>query len=133
MRIVYGVDKLIEAARNARNQAYTPYSKLAVGAALMSEDGTIFTGCNVENTSFSLTICAERACVFNAIDAGQRKFTVIAVVSDSKEPIVPCGACRQVLAEFSPKLRVISCTTGGVVAEFDLGVLLPSAQQGILG
>ncbi len=126
-------DTLIQAARNARIHAYAPYSKFAVGAALISEDGAVFTGCNVENISFGLTVCAERACISKAIEDGKRKFIAIAVVSDSKEPVVPCGACRQVLAEFSPELRVISCTTNGEVAEFALDTLLPSARQGILG
>jgi len=126
-------ETLIQAAREARSHAYAPYSKFAVGAALMSEDGAIFTGCNVENISFGLTVCAERACISKAIEGGKRTFSAIAVVSDSKEPVVPCGACRQVLAEFSPELRVISCTTDGEVAEFALDKLLPAARQGILG
>lgn len=124
---------LIEAALKARKQAYAPYSKFAVGAALLSDRGEVFIGCNIENISYGLTICAERVCVSNAVQAGHQKFTAIAVVSDSKEPVVPCGACRQVLAEFAPELRLVSCTLEGLRADFDLQTLFPLPRQGILG
>jgi cytidine deaminase len=124
---------LITAARTARQCAYAPYSSFAVGAALLDADGRTFVGCNVENVSFGLTMCAERVAVGSAVAAGATNFDAIAVVSDSAEPVVPCGACRQVLAEFSPSLRVISATINGSVTEFSLASLLPSPRQGILG
>ena len=124
---------LITAARTARESAYAPYSSFAVGAALLDADGRTFVGCNVENVSFGLTMCAERVAVGSAVAAGATNFDAIAVVSDSAEPVVPCGACRQVLAEFSPSLRVISATINGSVTEFSLASLLPSPRQGILG
>lgn len=126
-------EELIAAALAARQRAYAPYSKFTVGAALLSVNGRVFTGCNVENISFGLTICAERVCIGNALNEGCRDFVAIAVVSDSTEPIVPCGACRQVLAEFSPEMQVLSSTTAHVRATFQLRTLLPAAGQGILG
>src|SRR5436853_1014874 len=98
--------KLIEAAAQARACAYAPYSKFSVGAALLTRSGNVFSGCNVENISLGLTICAERAAVAAAIAGGQKDFAAIAVVTDSQEPAVPCGGCRQVLAEFNPSLKI---------------------------
>lgn len=92
---------LKEAALAARQQAYVPYSSFAVGAALLDEKGTIFTGCNVENASYGLTNCAERTAVFSMATKGSRAIVAIAVVADSPTAISPCGACRQVMAEFS--------------------------------
>lgn len=92
----------MQLARSALKRAYCPYSKFHVGAALMTEDGIIFTGCNIENVSYGLTICAERVAIFNAISAGYNKFKAIAISSSlKKNPIYPCGACRQVFTEFS--------------------------------
>ena len=124
---------LIAQAADAKSKAYIPYSKFAVGAAIRARSGRIFTGCNVENISFGLTMCAERVCIGSAISAGESDFDAIAIVSNSAVPVMPCGACRQVMAEFSPSLRVISATTSGVVHENRLDVLLPGARQGILG
>ncbi len=126
-------DTLIAAAWRVRENAYAQYSGFPVGAALLGSNGQVFVGCNVENLSFGLTQCAERVAIGSAISAGFRAFTCVAVVSDSSEPISPCGACRQVLAEFAPRLRILSETLSGVRAEFSLTELLPRASTGILG
>ena len=123
---------LIQAAKQARENAHAPYSGFLVGAALLCADCSIFTGCNVENLSFGLTMCAERVAVGAAIAAGKKDFRCIAIVADSDEVISPCGACRQVLAEFHPTLRVISANLFGKSEEFSLEVLLPRASTGIL-
>jgi cytidine deaminase len=127
------MQELVTAASESRLKAYTPYSNFKVGAALRGTDGRVFVGCNVENVSFGLTMCAERVAVGNAVQAGAVEFDALAIVSDSSEPVVPCGACRQVLAEFSPNLRIVSGTVSGATTEFDLATLLPKPRQGILG
>ena len=99
-------DGLLDAARAAQCHAYAPYSDYRVGAALESTDGRVFVGCNVENASYGLTICAERAALVSAVAAGVRQFRRIVVVSDSDPPASPCGACRQMLAEFGLDLQV---------------------------
>lgn len=93
-------DKLIEMAKNAREMAYTPYSDFKVGSALLTTDGKIFTGCNIENSSFSPTICAERTAIFKAISEGSTSFTKIVVITGDDHPSSPCGVCLQVLSEF---------------------------------
>jgi cytidine deaminase len=125
-------NELIAAATAAKSTAYAPYSKFSVGAAILTKSGRIFTGCNVENLSLGLTICAERSAAAAAIAAGDKEFVMISVVTDSKRPAVPCGACRQVLAEFSPRMRIVAATTKGEVEEFELTELLPRSAQGIL-
>jgi cytidine deaminase len=121
---------LIEAAWTTRNLAYAPYSNFQVGAALETIDGKIFTGCNVENLSYGLTICAERAAIFSAVAAGCQTFSRIFVVADTDEPISPCGACRQVMAEFQIP-EIILCNRLSQMI-FTLDQLLPRATTGIL-
>lgn len=123
---------LREVATVARLRAYAPYSSFSVGAALRLKSGAIVSGCNVENISFGLTMCAERVCVGRAIEEGERGFEALAIVADTENPIVPCGACRQVLAEFAPDLKITSWTLGGKTQEFSLADLLPLPNQGIL-
>ncbi len=119
-------DPLVAAARAAQQKAYAPYSRFHVGAALESEDGRVFVGCNVENASYGLTICAERAAVCAAVSAGVRRFRRAVVVSDSDPPAAPCGACRQVLAEFGPDLRIDGVGPRGTLS-WTIGGLLPAA------
>jgi len=127
------ISSLIEQARAVRERAYAPYSRFAVGAARLSKGGLVFTGCNVENLSFGLTICAERNAIFTAIAAGEREFEAIAIVADSRSPVSPCGACRQVLAEFAPSIAICCANLQGETFEASLRDLLPRATEGILG
>ncbi len=123
-------EKLVAAAWQAREAAYAPYSNFAVGAALLAKDGRIFMGCNVENISYGLTNCAERVAIGAAVAAGAREFLAVAVVADTGVPISPCGACRQVLAEFGTP-RVMLANRNEQL-EFSLEDLLPRASSGIL-
>jgi cytidine deaminase len=124
--------ELARAAWQARSHAYAPYSHFAVGAALLTADGTIFAGTNVENLSFGLTNCAERSAVFSAVAQGHREFQRLIIVADTGEPISPCGACRQVLAEFSPELPIMALTAQGHWLQWTLTELLPRPAVGIL-
>jgi cytidine deaminase len=126
------IESLIAAAAAAREQAYAPYSRFAVGSALLAPSGRVYSGANVENISLGLTMCAERVCVGSAVQAGERSFQALAIVTNSSEPAMPCGACRQVLAEFAPNLPITAVTTGGNRSEMALGNLLPLPRQGIL-
>lgn len=123
-------DKLLESAWAARDRAYAPYSNFAVGAALLTSDGRIFTGCNVENLSYGLTNCAERVAIGSAIAAGARDFQIVVVVADTAVPISPCGACRQVMAEFGVPRVLLANRTERL--EFGMDELLPRASSGIL-
>lgn len=126
------VESLLRRAWAARDQAYAPYSRFAVGAALLGESGEVYVGCNVENISLGLTICAERCAVTQAVVRGERRFLMIAIVSDSKVPVSPCGACRQVLAEFAPDLPLVCENRLGERFTASLAELLPRAKTGIL-
>ena len=117
--------ELIALAAQARDRAYAPYSRYAVGAALLSRSGQVYTGCNIENASYSLTICAERVAVFKAISEGEREFEAIAVVTSNGG--TPCGACRQVLAEFGLDIRVLIATPERLVAQRTVSQLLPDS------
>jgi cytidine deaminase len=120
-------EALVAAAGEARERAYAPYSGFQVGAALLSDDGSRFTGANVENASYGLSMCAERTAVFHAVAQGVRRLRAVAVVASNDEPTWPCGACRQVLYEFGPDLVVISEGQGGRREERSLADLLPEA------
>ncbi len=116
---------LIEAARAARRHAHAAYSNFMVGAALETADGTVVTGCNVENATYGLTICAERVAMFKAISEGHRTFRRIAVVADTQAPTPPCGACRQILWEFGGDLEVILANLERETGRHQLSTLLP--------
>lgn len=124
------IDKnlLIEEAKKAREKAYVPYSKFKVGAALLTEDGKIIHGCNIENASYSMTNCAERTAFFKAISEGITKFQAIAIVADTEGPCSPCGACRQVMVEFcSSNMPVYLTNLKGDLFETTVSQLLPGA------
>lgn len=116
---------LVRAARAARRRAHAPFSGFKVGAALETIDGAIVTGCNVENASYGLTICAERVAMFKALSEGHRRFRRIVVVADTAAPTPPCGACRQILWEFGGDLDVILANLRRVTGRHRLGDLLP--------
>lgn len=119
--------RLFDAAEAARQRAHAPYSRFLVGAAILCDDGSVVSGCNVENASYGLTVCAERNAV-GAMVLGARRPKAVAIVVDSREPTPPCGMCRQVLAEFGDAgLEVRSRTPGGVEKAWTLGELLPHA------
>jgi cytidine deaminase, homotetrameric len=122
----------IDAATAARTRAYAPYSRFPVGAALIDTGGRVHCGCNVENISFGLTMCAERVALGAAIAAGVTQFRNLVVVADTEVPVSPCGACRQVLAEFAPDLEVLLVTLKGHEWRGTLAELLPRARTGIL-
>ena len=119
-------EKLLAAARRAREKAYAPYSNFRVGAAVFSSGGRIFGGCNVENASLGLTCCAERNAVFAMVAAGEREIREILVIGDSEEFIPPCGACRQVIAEFAqPSTVVHMCNHMGAFRKTTVSELVP--------
>ena len=122
--------RLIELALKARENAYCPYSGFAVGAALLCQDGTIYTGCNIESSAYTPTVCAERTAFFKAVSEGKREFVCIAVAGGRKDadllPITtPCGVCRQVMMEFAPEMEVICLNGRGQAKSFRLRELLP--------
>ncbi|MEE0408583.1 MAG: cytidine deaminase [Oscillospiraceae bacterium] len=107
------------------DMAYVPYSHFPVGAALLCKDGTVFTGCNIENAAYGDTICAERTAIFKAVSEGHRDFAAIAIAGRSDDYCVPCGSCRQVMMEFAPDLTVICLNKNGESRKFTLQELLP--------
>ncbi|TQR10621.1 cytidine deaminase [Psychrobacillus soli] len=121
-------EMLLAASIKARENAYVPYSKFPVGAALLTKDGEVIHGCNIENASFGLTNCAERTAIFKAVSEGKKDFAAIAVVADTEGPVSPCGACRQVLVQFCEKdMPVFLTNLNGDVSETTVGELLPGA------
>ncbi len=119
--------ELIRRAREARENAFSPYSNVKIGAAVLTSDGKVFTGCNIENSSFGLSNCAERTAVFKAVSEGHRRLAVIAIVGESEDFTKPCGACRQVLIQFGSKMRVVRSGLDGSRSELRIGDLLPEA------
>lgn len=123
------MELLIKKAKEARENAYAPYSKFKVGAAVMDASGEIFTGCNIENASYGLTNCAERTAIFKAVSAGSTDLRMIALIADIADDVcTPCGACRQVIAEFlNPSDPVVCANTKGDVKVFTVAEILPGA------
>jgi cytidine deaminase len=122
------IDQLIIEAKEARNLAYVPYSKFKVGAALLTKDGKVYKGCNIENAAYSMTNCAERTALFKAVSEGEQDFVAIAVVADTDRPVPPCGACRQVISELcSGDMKVYLTNLNGDLHELTVAELLPGA------
>ncbi|WP_449622720.1 cytidine deaminase [Robertmurraya sp. Marseille-Q9965] len=120
------IKQLIDKAVEARNNAYTPYSKFKVGAAVLTKNNDVFQGCNIENASYGLTNCAERTAIFKAVSEGENMFNAIAIVGDTEGPISPCGACRQVIAEFCDEnTKIILANLKGEYIETTITELLP--------
>ena len=118
---------LLAAARAASERAYAPYSRFHVGAAVLADDGRVFSGANVENASYGLTSCAERNAIFAAVFAGARTIVAVAIHPPTEAPTAPCGGCRQVIHEFGPAARVVSCCAGDAVHATSIAALLPGA------
>ncbi len=121
------VEDLMRVAHAAAQLAYAPYSKVRVGAALLGEDGEVYAGCNVENASYGLTLCAERAAIVRAVASGERRFRAIAIATNQPQALMPCGACRQVLLEFAPGLRIHVQGVQSEIESVNLAELLPRA------
>jgi cytidine deaminase len=122
------IDQLIEEAKKAREKAYVPYSKFGVGAALLTTDGKVYHGCNIENAAYSMCNCAERTALFKAYSEGDKDFQLLAVVADTDRPCSPCGACRQVISELCSKdMKVVLTNIKGDILETTVEDLLPGA------
>ncbi|MFP4625149.1 MAG: cytidine deaminase [Natronomonas sp.] len=124
--------ELIENAREAFESAYTPYSEYRVGAALLVADGSVYTGCNIENANYSNSIHAEELALAKAVQAGHREFDAIAVASDRQDGVTPCGMCRQSIAEFDDSDLRVLCDRGSAVDSYTIGDLLPAAFTGAM-
>ncbi len=122
--------ELVQAAKEAMEHAYSPYSRFQVGAALLAKDGTVFRGCNIENASYGATNCAERTAIFKAVSEGYREFEAIAIVASSGDYAAPCGICRQVLAEFMPEGKVILDSDRDGMVTYTVSELLPASFSG---
>lgn len=116
---------LVKHAQAARKHSHSPYSRFRVGAALLTDNGKVFTGCNIENSSFGLTICAERTALFKAISEGERRFKAIAISTDQKHHTPPCGACRQVIMDLAGNIEFIMSNRNGRLKIMKMGELLP--------
>lgn len=127
MEVEKDIKKLIDCARKVRENAYAPYSRFQVGAALITAGGKIYTGCNVENSSYGLTVCAERVALFKAVSEGEREFEAIAIFADTRDYCSPCGACRQVLLEFGRDIKVYMANNEGEYKVMTVTELLPAA------
>jgi cytidine deaminase len=122
------INELIEEAKKAREYAYVPYSKFKVGAALLTKDGKVYRGCNIENAAYSMCNCAERTALFKAYSEGDKEFAALAVIADTPRPVPPCGACRQVIFELCPSdMKVILANLNGDITELMVKELLPNA------
>jgi cytidine deaminase len=119
------IEKLIKAAKQAVKYSYAPYSKFKVGAAVLTDTGKIFAGANIENASYGLTICAERVALFKVVSEGEKKFKALAIYTNTKDFTYPCGACLQVIAEFSPNLYIILINSKGEIRQHTLSSLIP--------
>ncbi len=117
---------LVEAAVKARANAHSPYSKVKIGAAVLTSGGSVYSGCNIENASYGLSCCAERTAIFKAVSQGHKDIVAIAVVGKSEDFTKPCGACRQVMVEFNPKMKVLRRGTDGFSEDATAASLLPS-------
>jgi len=125
MKTQHDLQALVVAAREARSRAYAPYSRFAVGAAVLTAAGQVFPGCNIENAAYSVCLCAERVALTSAYAAGQREIVALAVIADTPGPVSPCGACRQVLFELAPNCVVVLANTRGATLETTPEALLP--------
>jgi cytidine deaminase len=121
------VEQLIETARLAREKAFAPFSNFQVGAALLGKNGKIFTGCNIENASYGLTMCAERVAIFKAVSEGERDFERLAIIGDTQNITPPCGACRQIIWEFCGDIPIVLANLQGETETFQMSELLPKA------
>jgi cytidine deaminase len=120
-------ESLIEAAKEARLQSVAPFSNFLVGAAIRTEDGKVYTGCNVESASYGLTVCAERVAIWKALSEGERKFSELAVVADTESLTPPCGTCRQIIWEFARGAKIVFANLEGTTETFEIKDLLPRA------
>jgi cytidine deaminase len=118
--------ELVLKAKKARENSYAPYSNFKVGAALLAKSGKVYTGANLENSSFGQTVCAERMALYKAVSAGEKGFKKIVIIAPGKRPVTPCGICRQALFEFAPQLEVICSNLEGKIKRYTLKQLLPN-------